>query len=176
MQRNVADRMPGEDLRPRTGRDDQSYARGIAYEGIVSHIQFCINRRVNIAYSITTQGKAGLLAWFAAFGTAKGLLPSDMKSVIGLLEVVFLWLPIFAMIETIVLVGAARSVYQDEINYIVPGLHYENAETGGFGVANTRYNEIVSGSYWRPSTAEAAGIGWFFVWLAFALVSRYFTL
>ena len=151
--------------------EDRQHAFGVAYRGVLDRMQFNLQRRINLATGIGDQSLKALVMWAAVFGTAK-TIPVDYKSAHAVLEAVYLWLPVFGMLLCTVYMGIGKTVYQDEINYLVEALRYEK-KIDGYGVANIRALEIVDASYWRPATTEVAGIMWFALWLMIDLISRY---
>ena len=155
--------------------DDRRYELGKAYDGIKDQMRFNQQRRINLATGIGDQSIKAFALWVTIFGVFKSL-PVDYKAAINVMETVFLWLPAFAMFLCIVYMFIGRSVYQDEINYIIQGLKYEERYTGKYGFANARFREITDASYFRPATTEVAGIMWFSLWFILELISRYNTL
>lgn len=155
--------------------EDKRYALGLAYNGLLDRIEFNIQRRINLANGVGDQSIKGLGVWIAIFAGAKSIPPDMYPKAIPVLEAVSTVIPVFGLLLCLVYMGIARSVYQDEINYLIQALKYEEG-IGFYGSANTRYLEIVDASYWRPSTTDLAGAMWFTVWLAVALVTRYYTL
>jgi hypothetical protein len=145
----------------------------VAYEGILERMTFTLQRRINLASGIGDITIKGATLWLVAIGTARSL-PADYKAAISILDAVFVYLPLFGMLMCVIYMAIARSIYQDEVNYICKGLEYEVENTDGYGVAHVRYDEIVEASYWRPSTTEVSGFAWFCLWFAFALISRYY--
>lgn len=153
---------------------DRRYEIGKSYEGVLARMQFNIQRRVNLAFGLGDPTLKGVGIWGTLFVASKTLTAYPKGAAIA--EALFLWFPVFGMLLCIVYMLIGKSVYQDEVNYNGQGLDYEDKYTGSYGVANTRFLEIVTAKYLRPATTEIAGLCYFLLWLSIALISRYYTL
>ncbi len=145
-----------------------------AYNRLIDRMAFSQQRRVNIALQINSESKKSLGAWIALFGTAKAL-GVEYTTAHAVLDIMAVALPLYGMLECLFQMGAARGVYQDEVNNMLTAIdQYEDPKGLYWGAANIRYTEIVGGSYWRPATTEIAGMGVFMLWFTAFFVSRYF--
>jgi len=142
------------------------------YSDLLRQMQFNIQRRVNISTTIQGGTKTGLTVWFGVFGLAKFLPPDHV--IHGVTDIMAVWIPYLGMLECLVLMAIARSVYQDEIDFIMPAVEFEDESSVDWGTANKRYNQLFEASYLRGSTSEAAGVIGFAAWLVAYAVARYY--